>query len=75
MHECPLTDLLTSEGPKLHPQILPWDHFLKASPVKITVAQLRLHGMTINPAFFLSPITFPHTLHTTDQPATLFFIP
>ena len=72
-HEWPSSDLVPSEGPKLHPQMV-----LSASTFEcakthglVTLAQNdNYHTITI-----LSPIIFPHTPHASDRPASLFIIP
>ena len=66
----PLSDLLTSEGRKLHLQIMP------STSTHEGAEPCGLVNACAEPQFpHLFPITSPHAPQASDRPASLFFIP
>lgn len=69
MHQCSLFDLLTSEGLKLHPQILSTLPFSELASCEDSCSLFLKNGYYLT--LFLFPVPFPHNPHTSDHSASL----
>ena len=67
MLECPLSDLLTSEGLKLQPQNMSMSPFSEHAYCEEACSLVAPGQDEDYLTFFLLPITFPHTSHTSDH--------
>ena len=62
-HECPIDDLLTSEGPKLHPQCLGTLPFSEHVSMKKHIAQKHLPSIMITSSFSYLQSLIPNSPH------------